>query len=167
MKSALDIAIWFLLKNKAETKEHEAINDDYEVYEGITHLKLQKLLYNAQGVFLAIEGRPLFKEVIEAWQHGPVIREIYENYKENGKNNIDITLTEENKKIIQQIEAETDVSQVLNMVYDSFAIYTAWQLRELSHKENGPWDQTMKKGEKIIDNELIKEYFEKEVVVNG
>jgi len=167
MKSALDIAIWFLLKNKAETKEHEAINDDYEVYEGITHLKLQKLLYNAQGVFLAIEGRPLFKEVIEAWQHGPVIREIYENYKENGKNNIDITLTEENKKIIQQIEAETDVSQVLNMVYDSFAIYTAWQLRELSHKENGPWDQTMKKGEKIIDNELIKKYFEKEVVVNG
>ena len=65
MFSALEIAIWFLLKNNAEVREHEAINDDYEVYEGITHLKLQKLLYYAQGISLGMYGKPLFLEKIE------------------------------------------------------------------------------------------------------
>ena len=73
MFSAIDIAIWFILKNNAEVLEHEATNDDYEVYEGITHLKLQKLLYYAQGVCLAITGNTLFNEEIQAWQHGPVV----------------------------------------------------------------------------------------------
>jgi len=167
MKSAQDIAIWFLLKNNAENKEHEAVNDDYEVYEGITHLKLQKLLYNAQGVYLAIHGVPLFEEAIEAWAHGPVIPEVYEKYRDKGKNNIVVTLTDENKNIIEKIEEDPEVSEILNLVYDNFAIYTAWQLREMSHKDNGPWDQTMKKGDKIIDNEIIKRYFEKEVVADG
>ena len=41
---ASDIAKWFLAKNKSDMIEHETSGDDYEVYEGITHLKLQKLL---------------------------------------------------------------------------------------------------------------------------
>ena len=45
MYSAQDIAKWFLYKNYAEQKAKMASNDDYEVYDGITHLKLQKLLY--------------------------------------------------------------------------------------------------------------------------
>ena len=61
MFSALDIAMQFLLKNNAEIREHEADNDDYEVYEGITHLKLQKLLYYAQGISLAMYEKPVFK----------------------------------------------------------------------------------------------------------
>lgn len=54
MFSAIEIAIWFLLKNNAEIRKHETTNDDYEVYEGITHLKLQNLLYYAQGINLAM-----------------------------------------------------------------------------------------------------------------
>ena len=54
MFSAIEIATWFLLKNNAEIREHKATNDDYEVYEGITHLKLQKLLYYAQEINLAM-----------------------------------------------------------------------------------------------------------------
>lgn len=50
-----------MLKNNAEIREHEADNDDYEVYEGITHLKLQKLLYYAQGISLAMYEKPVFK----------------------------------------------------------------------------------------------------------
>ena len=90
MFSALEIAIWFLLKNNAEDREHEAINDDYEVYEGITHLKLQKLIYYARGISLGMYGKPLFLEKIEAWQHGPVVREVYNFYCPNGRKNINI-----------------------------------------------------------------------------
>ena len=47
----------------------------------ITNLKLQKLLYFAQGWFLALYDTPLFKEEIQAWIHGPVVATVYHSYK--------------------------------------------------------------------------------------
>lgn len=166
MFSAKEIAIWFLFKNNAEVLEHEATNDDYEVYEGITHLKLQKLLYYAQGVYLAITGNKLFEENIEAWQHGPVVAEVYDEYKVNGRNNITLEMNEKNAQIIKNIESNREVSEILNMVYDNFAIYTAWQLREMSHVKNGPWDKAVSGKKNIIDIKDIKSYFESEVVTD-
>lgn len=144
MFSAQDIAIWFLLKNNAEVREHEATNDDYEVYEGITHLKLQKLLYYAQGICLALKGEPLFKENIEAWQHGPVVKEVYGAFSMFGRENIEIEMDKEKEEIVKEIESNKEVSEVLNLTYDNFAIYTAWQLRQMTHEDNTPWDITQK-----------------------
>lgn len=167
MFSALDIAIWFLLKNNAEVREHEVTNDDYEVYEGITHLKLQKLLYYAQGINLGLHGRPLFEERIEAWQHGPVVREVYGHFSEFGRNNIEIEMNKDTEEVINRIENNREVLEVLNLTYDNFAIYTAWQLRQMTHEDNTPWDITQKtKGlMKEIDNNLIEQYFREEIIV--
>ena len=155
MYSVFDIALWFLLKNNSEIKTHQAENDDYEVYEGISHLKLQKLLYYAQGVFLAINNKKLFNNNIEAWEHGPVVPEIYAEYKINGRNNIPIKeLTKEQQKTIETIELDTETSNILNTVYNNFAIYTAWQLREMTHVPNGPWDITIKENKNGYQLEL-------------
>lgn len=166
MFSAKDIAIWFLIKNNAEMHEHEATNDDYEVYEGITHLKLQKLLYYAQGISLGMFNRAIFSENIEAWQHGPVVREVYSIYNIFGRNNIDIKMDKEKEEIIKKIEDDQEVAEVLNLTYDNFAIYTAWQLRQMTHEDNTPWDITQKtKGlGSIIERPLIEKYFKEEVI---
>ncbi|MDR0738938.1 MAG: hypothetical protein LBF33_02150 [Oscillospiraceae bacterium] len=52
MYSALDIASWFVFKTNSEIHQNQANTDDeyYEIYERLTHLKLQKLLYFAQGI---------------------------------------------------------------------------------------------------------------------
>lgn len=164
MYSAKEIAIWFLYKNKAQQREHLASNDDYEVYEGITHLKLQKLLYNAQGVHLAINNNPLFFEPLEAWEHGPVVRDVYDIYCVFGRMPIIIPATEENNAIVNKIENDEKIVETLELVYENFSIYTAWQLREMSHVKAGPWDITEKNT--VIDNEIIKKYFKEEVVEN-
>ncbi len=164
MYKAQEIAKWFLYKNYAEQKEKVASNDDYEVYDGITHLKLQKLLYNAQGVYLAIRGEEIFGDDLEAWEHGPVVREVYDTYCVFGKSPIIIPSTPENDKIVRKIESDAKVKEILDMVYDNFSIYTAWQLREMSHVKGGPWDKT--KRNEAIDIDLIKQYFENEVVEN-
>lgn len=162
MYKAMDIAKWFLFKNNSEQKEKVAVNDDYEVYEGITHLKLQKLLYNAQGVNLAINDEPLFEEALEAWDHGPVVRNVYDTFCIFGRNQIIVPVTEETNEIVRKIESDSKVKNVLELVYENFSIYTAWQLREMSHVKGGPWDKTPKN--QVIDLELIKDYFQKEVV---
>ncbi|MEM5592298.1 type II toxin-antitoxin system antitoxin SocA domain-containing protein [Niallia circulans] len=51
----------------------------------ITPLKLQKLLYYAQGIHLRDNnGTPLFDENLLRWDHGPVNRIIYDDYKRYG-----------------------------------------------------------------------------------
>lgn len=69
--SAIDVAKYLL------------ILVDREAGDAITQLKLQKLMYIAQGIHLALYDKPLLKEEIEAWQHGPVVRELYNEFKGN------------------------------------------------------------------------------------
>ena len=58
--------------------------DEYQD-ENISNLKLQKLCYYAQGLCLAgFTTGALFDEDIVAWQHGPVIRELWDTYRVNG-----------------------------------------------------------------------------------
>jgi uncharacterized phage-associated protein len=54
---------------------------DEGVSEGVTPLKLQKLLYFAQAASLALYDKKLFNENIEAWKYGPVVSVIYGAYK--------------------------------------------------------------------------------------
>lgn len=43
----------------------------------VTRMKLHKLLYYAQAWSLAWDGEALFGERIEAWERGPVVRELW------------------------------------------------------------------------------------------
>ena len=45
--------------------------------EGLTHLRLQKLLYYAQGWHLAAFGLALFAGHIEAWNTAPLSKQVY------------------------------------------------------------------------------------------
>ncbi|HEX6040679.1 Panacea domain-containing protein [Longimicrobium sp.] len=72
MHSALDVAAWFL--NEVDRKAGDSI----------TSLKLQKLVYYAQAWAVALLGRPLFEERVEAWAHGPVVDVVYQEYKDHG-----------------------------------------------------------------------------------
>ena len=161
MFDAKDIALWFIYKSNAEEKIN-SISD--EEYEGISDLKLQKLLYYAQGICLSMTGKILFPNKIYAWEHGPVIKEVYEIYKNFGSNYIKGINNEENDKIVSKIESNKEVSKILNIVYDNFAIYTAWQLRNMTHEEGSPWSMTKNNEEITID--LIKKYFDEVVMEN-
>ncbi|MBI4702048.1 MAG: DUF4065 domain-containing protein [Deltaproteobacteria bacterium] len=45
-------------------------------------LALQKLVYYAQAWSLVWDGRPLFREPVEAWIHGPVVRALWDLHRE-------------------------------------------------------------------------------------
>lgn len=142
---AEDIAEWFLNKNR--------IQMNFEDSEYITNLKLQKLLYYAQGYFLAKKGTPLFNEDFLAWEHGPVVREIYNKYKANGANGIIY-----NKDFNVKIDNETE--NILEEVYENYGQYTAWKLRNMTHEEE-PWGTTARND--IITKEKIKNFFKTKV----
>lgn len=138
---ASTIAKWFLFYNDVQMNESDA--------DLISNLKLQKLLYYAQGCFLAIKGTPLFHEKILAWDHGPVVNEIYQKYKSNGARGIDYKGDYDNS-------IDPDDETLLRQVYEIFGQYSAWGLRNKTHEES-PWKDTPRNHE--ISNESIRDYF--------
>ncbi len=140
-----DIAEWFLNKNRTQM--------NFEDAEYITNLKLQKLLYYAQGYFLAKKDIPLFNDDFVAWEHGPVIRKIYNKYKENGANGIKY-----DKDFKAEINNETE--RILEEVYNEYSQYSAWKLRNMTHEEE-PWRTTPRN--EIIAKDKIKNYFKTKV----
>jgi len=149
MADVIDVANYILEISREESEDGE--------YELISHMKLQKLIYFCQGYFLALQGRPLFSEPIEAWPHGPVCPKLYHILKGYGSSPITaiidpsrITLTEKERRII-------------GMVYDSYGQYSASRLRKITHEE-GPWKTSP--ANDLIPQEAMIEYFETLVEVN-
>lgn len=106
--------------------------DDTNEGDGISNLKLQKLVYYAQGFYSAIFDKPLFDNDISAWTHGPVVQDLYHLYKRYGSNRIpvptDFNLTSIGKEEFELIEE----------VFEVFGQYSAWKLRNMTHEES-PW----------------------------
>lgn len=46
----------------------------------VTNLRLQRLLYFAQGWYLGLHGKPLFRDALQAWASGPVQPEVYARF---------------------------------------------------------------------------------------
>lgn len=139
-----DIANWFLAYNSYMETNQGA--------DGISNLKLQKLLYYAQSAFLALKNIPLFSNDIVAWDHGPVVEEIYHKYKNYGSQDINE---------FEEVYIDKETEKVLTEVYNVFGEYSAWGLRNLTHQEK-PWMNTSKNA--IISQQLMKESFEENYV---
>lgn len=97
----------------------------------ISNLKLQKLLYYAQGWHLAIYKKRLFDDDIEAWIHGPAIREIYRKYKKYSYHNID-------EEVEEYPEFSPKIKEFLDELLDEYFPLDAYQLERMTHKEE-PW----------------------------
>jgi uncharacterized phage-associated protein len=104
--------------------------------DNISNLKLQKLVYYAQGFHLALhDGQPLFEDTIEAWTHGPVVPALYHRYKVYGPGAIPPPESLDASKFD---EATRDLLEEVWKVYGQFS---AWKLRDMIHEEP-PWKES-------------------------
>jgi uncharacterized phage-associated protein len=120
MSQCLDVACFFLARAYREG-----------VAEQIQNLKLQKLLYYSQCLYLALYETPLFDDEFQAWRYGPVCPPVYRFYRD----------FEERQAMpieLEPIELDDDVWAVLDEVWQYFSPYRAWDLSGLTHQEF-PW----------------------------
>jgi uncharacterized phage-associated protein len=123
----------------------------------ISNLKLQKLVYYAQGFHLALFDTPLFPEAIEAWTHGPVVPELYYAYKEYGSNAIPCPVDMDFRIYDEQTR------ELLDEVYQVYGQFSAWKLRNMTHDEP-PWRTVRASGEDIIPTHLMQSFFKTQLV---
>lgn len=117
----------------------------------LTPLKLQKLLYLAQGWSFVWDNKAAFSDEFEAWQYGPVNEKVYEEFKKYGRSEIP------EREGIGSLR-DRDVKETLAAIWIEFGKKTAYDLVELTHQQK-PWRDAYSKGTKIT-NASIKKYFQ-------
>jgi uncharacterized phage-associated protein len=126
--------------------------DDPSAGDATSNLKLQKLLYYAQGVHLAMHDAPMFHDTVCAWQHGPVVASVYHAYKDCGAaglprpDNFDPALL------------GSSAREVLDEVHTVYGQFSAWRLREMTHAEP-PWKDNFKDG--VMNIEIPHEHMQR------
>jgi uncharacterized phage-associated protein len=122
----------------------------------ISTMKLQKLVYYCQAWSLVWDEVPIFKEPIEAWANGPVIRSLFDYHR--GMFKISRVLTG-NPDLLSSEQRET-----INAVLDFYGDKSAQWLIDLAHTED-PWLSARRglapteRGNRIIKLDNMAEYY--------
>ncbi|MEM9927379.1 MAG: type II toxin-antitoxin system antitoxin SocA domain-containing protein [Cyanobacteria bacterium P01_D01_bin.50] len=127
MNNPIDVARYFIIKAYEEGMEAE-----------MTNMKVQKLLYYAQSLHLAMYDEPLFEEEIQAWRYGPVCPPAYRFYSKFEAEQLPIPDKEESLKAIPE-----EKTALLEEVWEYFGPYHAYRLSDMTHGEF-PWKKARK-----------------------
>lgn len=115
-------------------------------------MKLQKLLYFAQGHHLATFGRPLFSDTIYAWNMGPVVPSVWKEDKE-GDPWADETVS---------AKLGEAALNTVGYVLSRYGNLSGKDLEDLSHSQD-PWRDAnarrLPDGSVRIEQEAIREFF--------
>jgi len=149
---AIAVAKYLIQKSRETERSGE--------YRQMSHLKLQKILYYAQGWHLGLYGKPLFEDPIYAWKLGPVTESVYYDLRHFGDMNLvdadyncstGTTVTDPEKKVF------------IDHAWDEYAEESANALVARTHSSE-PWLNSFSNPfSKEIDPEAMEEHFRKTI----
>ncbi|MDU5511626.1 type II toxin-antitoxin system antitoxin SocA domain-containing protein [Enterococcus gilvus] len=161
MLKAMDVAD-FILQNRIDAGNP------------ISNLELQKYLYFVNAKFLVEEGKTLFEEPIEKWKFGPVVNDVYHEYKDNRASKItglskheNIEITDDGFKIVSNEFKKSSIPKAirtsLEESIDKLSKYDPFKLVEETHKHS-EWkndEESIMNGAShlIYNNDSMREYF--------
>lgn len=144
---------------EATTAANEILRDNRARGRTTTPLQLIKLLYIAHGFLLAVRGKTLFSEPVQAWKFGPVIKSVYHKAKDFGRAPIPGDLP-----MLLSFGARTidpDTKKIIGAVVDKWGNLSGVALSNWTHLPGSPWHQVFREdaNDIVIPNELIQKYF--------
>jgi uncharacterized phage-associated protein len=133
----------------------------------VTNLHLNKSLFFMHVDCLRDFDRPLVSAKIEAWEYGPVFREVYNQFKKFRADPIS-TLAKRVSYDTGELEAAKDeiASSMVEYIVDLGEFYLSVPARvlvDLSHAKGGAWDTVWSSSADFnagmeITEEIIREY---------
>lgn len=139
---------------------------------GVSNMALNKIVYFVHCDFLLETGDPLVTAKIEAWQHGPVFRELYHEFKKWDKHDIQSRAQKVDpftgEVAVASATFGKDELEKIGKLIDRYIYFSAAHLRALSHREGGPWDRVWDHSGRAnpgmrISNEMIREFYRPEL----
>lgn len=136
----------------------------------LSNMKLQKLLYFAQGHSFSLRGEELIEDDAEAWEYGPVYADVYHALKHYGAGDIAKKIAHpfydpDDKDDVDPWckPEEKDVCEFLRAVWNAYKDVSPIRLSEMSHVPKGPWAKVRRESpgarSAVIPKTEIRDYF--------
>lgn len=127
--------------------------------EGLTPMQVLKLVYIAHGWSLALYGRPLIDQEVEAWQYGPVIPDLYRAMRNFRNERVHGPLDLGWGGHAQDLS--DDETKLVDQVYGLYGHMGGIALSRITHAPGTPWAQTYTPGRfgTIIPDEMIAGHY--------
>jgi uncharacterized phage-associated protein len=140
------------------------------LHRSVTQLILYKVIYFSHGWYLAAHSRPLVFHEFEAWQYGPVIKVLRDQFQDFE----DRPITSRAEKLniltgeytVVPSELREEDGAFIGRIFASYLNYSAWELSNLTHEPGSPWDRLWNSEKPVgrlalrIKNEEIKAHFD-------
>ena len=121
----------------------------------ITNLKLQKMLYYAQGYAYRYCKEPIFAEEICKWRYGPVVPDVYFAYYQFGSEII-VPDVSDWELLYERIRCDNGLKKVVDRVIHGCSCLRAAELVYRTHQEM-PWINAQENRE--ISQRTIASFF--------
>jgi len=126
-------------------------------------MKLIKMTFFAHAWSLAIFGRPLCSETVQAWRYGPVFPYLYNTLAGAGYKGAQII----NKPLPAMFSDEPAMAnfepaerQLMEKVVDRYGQYSSFDLSRITHIPGSPWSQVSPEGLFVpIPDSVIRDYY--------
>lgn len=120
-----------------------AIANEFIRHNGgrMDQMRLQKLVYMAQGWNLAINEQPLVDADFEAWDGGPVARRIWNHIRDFGFSRRN-DLLERAPGEPYQADLLPAEREVIEQVWRKYRKFSGRQLSDMTHEPGTPWSNT-------------------------
>jgi uncharacterized phage-associated protein len=137
---------------------------------GVSNLSINKIVYFLHANYLVQFGRPLVTAKIEAWEYGPVFRELYREFKAFGDKAIEGRAfrisPESGLRELCVCNFDRDEVEFLRENTETYLGMSLGKLLDLAHLKGGPWDQVWNHDKEVnasmsISNEIIKTWHAK------
>ena len=115
----------------------------------LSNLELQKTMYFVELDYCKQTGKSLIDEDFEAWDYGPVVPEVYREFRDYGAESIDRT---------SKISIPKDIKKdIVDSSIERCSQKRPWELVSESHRSDGAWQKTIDADLIIIHKDLIAE----------
>lgn len=137
----------------------------------VTNLKLQKIMFFLRGYCLSKYETPLIDGTFSKWRYGPIEKDVYRNFKNNGASPITYEYEVANIKDgiihVRTVKMDrnvlnSDVANDFEKIVENLVAIESWKLVEMTHSHSS-WknysDKINAHEAKDYTNEEIKECF--------
>lgn len=124
----------------------------------VTNLALQKIIYLLHMFYTGTKKKMLVAEQFEAWDHGPVIPELYHKLKGFGANPVrDIFFSAPEIK-------DSEIKEILDINVPKLLAKSPAQLIAVTHQPLGAWFKRYRSGVRhvaILQSDIVEEFDER------
>jgi len=154
------VANWFLDRAEADGRE-------------LNQVQLHKLVYLAHGWHLGNTGQPLIRGEVQAWPLGPIIPEIYQEFKQYGDAPIQGRAFDYDFLLRRNVDFRAEFSseslRILEKIWRAYGDLSGKDLSDWTAEKGSPWDQVVATPPEVggspkpIPNTAIKGFYDDQV----